>query len=301
MSRPGSADDLLTTADAARILGLSADMVRLLAREGRLPAVAETVRGLRLFRQEDVEALAAERAGQKTHHHIVQFYEHPESLTRVVSDFLAEGLRSRGPVLVIATRERQQAVLERLSCSGHDVEQARASGQLTLLEARETLDRFMVKGIPDAKRFRTYLRPLIDARRPSRHPRLRVYGEMVDLLCRDGLIQGALRFEKLWNDLARGCCLSRLCTYSIDHFGTSSDAPSFQRVCDLHTRVHPTERYCESADPVEQLRRIALLEQQARALRAEMERSRLAEQALHAMRPARHRASAAAVDKGAAR
>ena len=55
-------DDLMTTGEAARALGLSADMVRLLERGGRLPA-QRTTNGLRLFRREDVEKLAAERAG----------------------------------------------------------------------------------------------------------------------------------------------------------------------------------------------------------------------------------------------
>ena len=57
----GRPDDLMTAADAARILGLSADMVRLLARKGRLIPAVQSVRGLRMFRRADIEALAEER------------------------------------------------------------------------------------------------------------------------------------------------------------------------------------------------------------------------------------------------
>jgi excisionase family DNA binding protein len=57
----GDPEDLMTSVDAARILGLSSDMVRLLARQGRLKAVVQTVRGVRLFRRADVDRLAAER------------------------------------------------------------------------------------------------------------------------------------------------------------------------------------------------------------------------------------------------
>lgn len=57
-------DDLMTAADAARILDLSSDMVRLLARGGGIPFLA-TVRGVRLFRRADVDALARERARQR--------------------------------------------------------------------------------------------------------------------------------------------------------------------------------------------------------------------------------------------
>jgi excisionase family DNA binding protein len=50
-------------ADVGRILRISVDMVRLLARDGRLPFTS-TVGGVRLFRRADVDALARERKVQ---------------------------------------------------------------------------------------------------------------------------------------------------------------------------------------------------------------------------------------------
>jgi excisionase family DNA binding protein len=55
-------NDLLTPSDAARVLGLSADSVRVLSDNGRLPGM-RTVGGRRLFRRADVDRLAIERAG----------------------------------------------------------------------------------------------------------------------------------------------------------------------------------------------------------------------------------------------
>jgi len=55
------ADQLLTASDAARILGLSRDMVRILSQKGRLPA-QRAANGYYLFRRGDVENLARERA-----------------------------------------------------------------------------------------------------------------------------------------------------------------------------------------------------------------------------------------------
>lgn len=54
-------NDLMTTGEAARVLGLSSDMVRWLEREGRLPA-ERTTNGVRLFRRGDVEQLERSRA-----------------------------------------------------------------------------------------------------------------------------------------------------------------------------------------------------------------------------------------------
>ena len=56
-------DDLMTAIDAARILGLSVDMVRRLAKDGRLPFMS-TIRGVRLFRRANVEELAYQRANR---------------------------------------------------------------------------------------------------------------------------------------------------------------------------------------------------------------------------------------------
>jgi excisionase family DNA binding protein len=54
-------DNLLSAADAARVLGVTAATVRQMDQRGVLPAAARTEGGIRLFRRTDVEALAAAR------------------------------------------------------------------------------------------------------------------------------------------------------------------------------------------------------------------------------------------------
>jgi excisionase family DNA binding protein len=61
MNQTPDPDDLLTPSDAARVLGLSADSVRVLSDTGRLPSM-RTISGRRLFRRSDVDRLALERA-----------------------------------------------------------------------------------------------------------------------------------------------------------------------------------------------------------------------------------------------
>lgn len=53
---------LLAPSDASHILGVVPATVRAMAIDGRLRPVAITEGGIRLFRREDVERLAAERA-----------------------------------------------------------------------------------------------------------------------------------------------------------------------------------------------------------------------------------------------
>ena len=63
MNHTPDPNDLLTPSDAARVLGLSADPVRVLSDTGRLPSM-RTVSGRRLFRRADVDRLAVQRAQQ---------------------------------------------------------------------------------------------------------------------------------------------------------------------------------------------------------------------------------------------
>jgi DNA-binding transcriptional MerR regulator len=52
---------LLFSAHAGRRLGVGPERIRALAKEGRLPVAATLPNGARLFIEEDVEALKAER------------------------------------------------------------------------------------------------------------------------------------------------------------------------------------------------------------------------------------------------
>ncbi len=65
LKKIAGADDLMTASDAARILGVSVDTVRLLARAGDIP-FKSTISGVRLFRRDDVEALARRRKVERT-------------------------------------------------------------------------------------------------------------------------------------------------------------------------------------------------------------------------------------------
>ena len=64
-------EQLLTAADAARILGVVPATVRVMALSGRLPVAAMTEGGIRLFRREDVERLARERGPRRAPDRIV--------------------------------------------------------------------------------------------------------------------------------------------------------------------------------------------------------------------------------------
>ena len=210
------------------------------------------------------------------HEHTVQFYEEDGFLARVVADFLADGLAAAQPAVVIATEDHRSSVSALLSARGLD------SHSVQFLDAAETLATFMDGALPNAERFRATIGGVlrsVSAARPE--VPIRAYGEMVDLLWRDGNREGAIRLEQLWNDLASEHRFSLLCAYAMGNFSRASHAEAFARICDTHTLVMPTEAVpLRDADAL--AREVAALQQRAAALEHEVARSHKLEQALRA-------------------
>src|SRR5437016_7665055 len=172
--------------------------------------------------------------------HIVQFYEDEEFLFDAVTHFAAAGLAAGEPVLIVATQPHRIAFAQRLQRNGYRVEDSIASGLLTMLDARDTLLRFMVGNEPDAERFHAVLGATIrESREGSSRARVRVFGEMVDLLWRGGNRAAAIRLEELWNELARAQSFALLCAYSMGNLYMPGDGELFDKVCARHSHVIP--------------------------------------------------------------
>lgn len=204
------------------------------------------------------------------HNHAVQFYEGDAYLAAEVARYLAEGLERGDPAIVIATEIHTRAITSELRRRRIDWRKARDLGQLVLLDARKTLDMFMTGPSPDATRFELVIggqiRKSVDS---SGTGQVRAYGEMVDLLWKDGNADAAILLEGFWNGLLARYDVSLLCAYAMGGFGTASHGAGFRSVCDTHTHVLPSDSY-SSLPAGDQLREISLLQQRARALESEL-------------------------------
>src|SRR5437899_1507046 len=238
---------------------------------------------------------AALRETAATSEHTVQFYEDESFLRETVARYLGAGLIDDESVVVIATESHRREFRDALVAKGIDVERACATGRLTFLDARATLDAFMVDGVPDPDRFISVIGRAIDAcATDGALKRARLYGEMVDVLWRNGNPQAAMRLEELWNELGRARPCSLLCAYVMGNFFKEAHGEPFARICGAHDHVVPAESYSESDDREKRLREISLLQQRARALETELKRRNELEEAL---RSARERAEAASTAK----
>lgn len=106
--------------------------------------------------------------------------------------------------------------------------------------AEPTLEAIQEDGEPSLRRFTAVVGGLLDraaAGAPGR--RVRVFGEMVDLLCRDGRAVAADALEVLWNGIGARRNLVLLCGYKIDVFDRTAQTTLLPQVCRSHSQMLP--------------------------------------------------------------
>lgn len=174
--------------------------------------------------------------------HDVQFYRTENHLTRGVVDFLAAGIRAGQPIIVIASEAHREAFAGGLRASGLDPDEMLSGRLATWLDARETLASFMEGDLPSRELFMATVGSEFERLLERRHYLVvRAYGEMVDLLWKDGNSEGALLLEQLWNELGSKYMYSLLCGYSLDNFLHETGVEGLRRVCGHHTHALPLE------------------------------------------------------------
>jgi signal transduction histidine kinase len=211
--------------------------------------------------------------------HFVQFYEADAFLLNSLGEYTAAAIKAGEAAIVVATEAHRDELAARLREKGLDVTTAVEDGRLVLLDASETLSKFMAGASPDSERFAEIIGGIIALSAEGR-PRVRIYGEMVALLWAEGNYDGAIRLEELWNDLQHKHAFALFCAYPMDGFAGEGPGRGLPHVCTTHSRVIPAESYAALDDPAARLREITLLQQKARSLEAEVEERKKAEELL---------------------
>jgi len=214
--------------------------------------------------------LAHARPGASSSHS-VQFYEDDAIFLDGLSEFVGSALGSGAACLMIATPAHREGVAERLKSWGINLSVAIQGGRYVCLDAERTLAKFMMDGWPDAERFYGVIEPmLLQAKMgmPRKEIPIVAFGEMVALLWAERKCEAAIRLEQLWNELARRHAFTLRCAYSIGCFGQNADDGCFNRVCDEHDHVVPTEGFTSLENEDERLRMVSTLQQKAQTLLA---------------------------------
>lgn len=172
--------------------------------------------------------------------HGVQIYADAEELGASVAEYLAAGFDTGCPAVLVATPDHARRVRAALAARGWSERRLEAAALLRVEDAEATLDRILDERRPSPAAFESVVGGLIDAA-SERFPDadVRVFGEMVDLLCRRGERAAAAELEELWNRLGRSRRFSLLCGYRLDVFDRASQTGVLPEVCRAHSHVLP--------------------------------------------------------------
>jgi hypothetical protein len=184
--------------------------------------------------------------------HGVELYADLDDLAESVAGFLAAGFYDNEPAVVVARPEHLVRFEEALAASGWTRAEIDARGLLVVADAEATLDGLLDGGRPSPEAFERVvggLLDLADALAPGR--RVRVFGEMVDVLSERGSPEAAVALEELWNELARKRRFTLLCGYRLDPFDLAAQTGLLPRICRAHSHVRPAhdhERFSRAVD-----------------------------------------------------
>jgi CheY-like chemotaxis protein len=160
--------------------------------------------------------------------HAVQFYEGERWLHAALVRFFDTAWRSGASAVMIARQTTFDAMVARPS----------GTGRIHFLDADAAVDQIMNGDALDRGRAEAALRGLVEQFGGPSAPRLCIYGEIVDVLCRQGRHDAAIDFETLWNEMAIPD-VSVMCGYHLENFTADVHGDRFRAVSRAHTHVIP--------------------------------------------------------------
>ena len=203
--------------------------------------------------------------------HIVQLYQDQDFLNRAVCRFAGAALANGEGLILVPTLEHWNAIRPRLEAEGVNVEAARKRGQLTVVDADECLPSFMRDAMPDSPLFLGLAADVIgEAHAEGRYPRVRWWGEMVNVLWERGDVAASMNLEDLFDQLAHQHDIAIFCSFLMDNFDGDVQAHMLPRLGTNHSHLIPVEDYARLERAVADALRETLGAGEARALESRL-------------------------------
>jgi hypothetical protein len=176
--------------------------------------------------------------------HIVQLYQDQDFLNRAVCRFAAAAITNGEGVILVPTIAHWDAFRPRLEAEGIDVRAAEGRGQLTVVDADDLLPTFMRDAMPDAPIFLGLAADIVArARNGGQYPKVRWWGEMVNVLWERGDVGASMSLEDLFDRLAEDENIAIFCSFVMDNFDGDVHARMLPRLGENHSHLIPVEDY----------------------------------------------------------
>ena len=166
------------------------------------------------------------------------------SIVRFVSVFAAAALANGEGVILVPTLAHWDAFCPRLEAEGVDVKAAQSRGQLTIVDADDLLPGFMRGPMPDSPLFLGLAADVIArAQDGGRYPKVRWWGEMVNVLWERGDVAASMNLEDLFDQLSDDHGIAIFCSFLMDNFSGDVHARMLPRLGENHSHLIPVEDY----------------------------------------------------------
>ena len=176
--------------------------------------------------------------------HVVQLYQDQGFLNRAVCRFAAAALANGEGLILVPTVTHWNSFRPRLAAEGVDVEAAQQRGQLTVVDADVLLPQFMHDSMPDSPIFLGLAADVVTrARGEGRYPKVRWWGEMVNILWERGEVAASMHLEDLFDQLARQQDIAIFCSFMMDNFNGDIHTRILPRLGENHSHLIPVEDY----------------------------------------------------------
>jgi DNA-binding NarL/FixJ family response regulator len=203
--------------------------------------------------------------------HIVQLYQDQQFLNRAVCRFAAAAIMNGEGVILVPTVAHWDAFRPRLESEGVDVKAAEKRGQLTVVDADNLLPTFMRDGMPDSPVFLGLAQNVISqARGEGRYPKVRWWGEMVNILWERGDVAASMQLEDQFDQLAHEQDIAIFCSFLMDNFDGDVHARMLPRLSENHSHLIPVEDYSRLERAVSDALRDVVGPDESRVLEGEL-------------------------------
>ena len=139
--------------------------------------------------------------------HTVQLYQDDVFLIQSVSAFIKSGIEEGATVIVVTTEKHGKDLQRSLDSSPALLRET----NVRFFDAATTLSSFMKDEWPSKHLFLREVGYIIQQAAPTGP--VRVFEEMVAVLCAQDNVRAAIRLEELWNQLAIDQTFALLCAY----------------------------------------------------------------------------------------
>ena len=174
--------------------------------------------------------------------HTIQICPNESSQIDLLTRYIKDGLRNEETIILIAKPALRKALKLKMDAFSFDGETIQNHDQIKFFDAEFLLSNLMHDGILEEKAFQQFVAtPIYNAQLNLK--KVRVFGEMVDILWKQGQHDMALQLEDFWNDLSRTQEFSFLCTYSLHELDPNAYDDALKHICKCHSHLIPMENY----------------------------------------------------------